>query len=98
MQVFEAEVDDDDANGSPLRRRRCFAGAVTGIVLTLVIAPPLVIQLANGTARWMPSPLANVASGTAHDVAVLSAIAAIAAWALVPAAVALVAVQRRDVI
>jgi len=77
---------------------RNVGGAVTGIVLTLVIAPPLIIQLANGTARWMPSPLANVASGTAHDVAVLSAIAAIAAWALVPAAVGLVAVQRRDVI
>jgi len=76
---------------------RNVGGAVTGVVLTLLIAPPLVVQLASGTASWMPSVLANVVSGVLDDVGQLAAIAAIAAWALVPAAIGLLAVQRRDV-
>ena len=77
---------------------RNVGGAVTGVVLTLLIAPPLVVQLASGTASWMPSVLANVLSGTVTDVGQPAAFAAIAAWALVPAAIGLVAVQRRDVV
>ncbi len=76
---------------------RNVGGAVTGVVLALLIAPPLVVQLANGTASWMPSVLANVVSGVGNDVGQPAAIAAIAAWALVPAAAGLLAVQRRDV-
>ncbi len=76
---------------------RNVGGAVTGVVLTLLIAPPLVVQLAHGTASWMPSVLANVTSGVANDVGQPAAIAAIAAWACVPAVVGLLAVQRRDV-
>ena len=64
---------------------------------TLLIAPPLVVQLASGTASWMPSVLANVVSGVGNDVGQAAAVAAIAAWAVVPAAVGLIAVQRRDV-
>lgn len=76
---------------------RNVGGAVTGAVLALFIAPPLVVQLARGTASWMPSILANVVSGVGNEVSQPAAIAAIAAWALVPAAAGLVAVQRRDV-
>ena len=65
---------------------RNVGGAVTGAVLALFIAPPLVVQLASGTASWMPSILANVLSGVGTDVSQPAAIAAIAAWALVPAA------------
>jgi len=76
---------------------RNVGGAVTGVVLTLLIAPPLVVQLASGTASWMPSVLANVVSGTVSDVGYVSAIVGIAVWAVVPATVGLIAVQRRDV-
>ena len=77
---------------------RNVGGAVTGAVLTLFIAPPLVVQLASDTASWMPSVLANVVSGVADDVSQPAAVAAIAAWAVIPAAAGLVAVQRRDVV
>lgn len=77
---------------------RNVGGAVTGAVLALFIAPPLVVQLANGTASWMPSVLSNVISGVGSEVSQPAAIAAIAAWALVPAAIGLIAVQRRDVV
>ncbi|MBK9179477.1 MAG: hypothetical protein IPM45_07825 [Acidimicrobiales bacterium] len=77
---------------------RNVGGAVTGAVLALVIAPPLIVQLANGTASWMPGVLANVVSGVGDDVSQPAALAAIAVWAAVPAAIGLVAVQRRDVV
>ncbi len=76
---------------------RNVGGAVTGVVLTLLIAPPLVVQLASGTASWMPSVLANVVSGVLNDVGQPSAVVALVAWALVPAAAGLLAIQRRDV-
>jgi hypothetical protein len=76
---------------------RNVGGAVTGTVLVLFIAPPLVVQLANDTASWMPGILANVVSGVGTEVGQPAAVAAIAAWALVPAAAGLIAVQRRDV-
>jgi hypothetical protein len=77
---------------------RNVGGAVTSAVLLLIIAPPLIVQLANDTASWMPGILANVLSGTATDVAVPAALAAIAAWAIIPAMIGLIAVQRRDVV
>ncbi|MGH1491986.1 MAG: hypothetical protein ACRBK7_21795 [Acidimicrobiales bacterium] len=77
---------------------RNVGGAVTGTVLALFIAPPLVVQLASDTAPWMPSVLANVLSGVGDDVSRPAAIVAIAAWALVPAIAGLIAVERRDVV
>jgi ABC-type transport system involved in multi-copper enzyme maturation permease subunit len=73
-------------------------GAVTGAVLALVMAPPLVVQLASGAVNWMPSTLANVVSGVSGEVTVLAAIAALLCWAAVPAAVGLVSISRRDVV
>ena len=73
-------------------------GAVTGAVLVLLILPPLIVQLANGTAAWVPSALANVASGITNDTSVASAGAAMALWALVPALIALRVVRRRDIV
>ncbi len=73
-------------------------GAVTGTVLALVIAPPLVVQLTDSAARWVPSTLANVASGVATDTGRLSSVIAIGVWAIVPAAVAIWSVTRRDVV
>jgi len=73
-------------------------GAVTGTFLALVILPPLAVQMAGETATWVPGTLANVLSGTDNAAAVAAAIAAIALWALVPAAIGLVAVNRRDVV
>jgi hypothetical protein len=73
-------------------------GAVTGTVLLLVILPPLAVQLVGETASWIPSALANVVSGIDTTVGVGAAIAAIAMWALVPAAIGLVSVGRRDVV
>jgi ABC-2 type transport system permease protein len=80
---------------------RNVGGAVTSAVLVLIIAPPLIVQLFNGSASWMPGVLANAMSGTATDVAApaaLAAAAAIAAWAIIPALLGLIAVQRRDVV
>lgn len=77
---------------------RNVGGAVTLTVFTFIVAPPLVVQLANGTASWMPANLANVISGTVEDVSQPAAIAAFVVWALVPALIGLISVQRRDVV
>jgi hypothetical protein len=73
-------------------------GAVTGTILLLIILPPLAVQMVNETARWVPSILANVVSGIDNVVGMGAAIVAIGMWALVPAAIGLVAVTRRDVV
>ena len=54
-------------------------------------------QLVSETASWIPSTLANVISGVDNTASVGAAIVAIVMWALVPAAIGLVAVTRRDV-
>ena len=77
---------------------RNVGGAVTLTVFTFMVAPPLVVQLATDTASWMPANLANVISGTVEDVSQPAALAALAVWALVPAVIGLIAVQRRDVV
>jgi hypothetical protein len=73
-------------------------GAVTGTVLALVIAPPVIVQLASGAAPWMPTSLALVVSGVAGETGVVAAIVAVGLWALVPALAALWSVDRRDVV
>jgi len=73
-------------------------GAVTGTILLLVILPPLAVQLASEVATWVPGTLANVVSGVTDAAGMGAAIAAIAMWALVPAAMGMVAVIRRDVV
>jgi hypothetical protein len=73
-------------------------GAVTGAVLVLVIAPPLIVQLASEAATWVPNALATVASGVSSDTSVAAAGSAMALWALLPALVALQVVRRRDVV
>ena len=73
-------------------------GAVAATVGALIIMPPLLVQLANGAASWVPDTLTKVASGVASDVGIAAALIAIAAWAIVPAVIGLVAVQRRDVV
>ena len=77
---------------------RNVGGAVTSAVLVLIIAPPLVAQLFNGSGSWMPGILANVLSGTATDVAAPAALAALAAWAIIPALIGLITVERRAVV
>jgi Na+/glutamate symporter len=47
---------------------------------------------------WIPTTLLGVVSGVSTDVSLWAALIGIAAWALVPAAAGLVAVQRRDVV
>ncbi len=77
---------------------RNVGGSVTTTVLALIVAPPLVVQLANGTASWMPNVLANVLAGVGDEVSRPAAIAAMLAWAAVPAIFGLLAVQYRDVV
>lgn len=77
---------------------RNVGGAVTLTVFTFIFAPPLVVQLANGTASWMPANLANVISGTVDDIGQPAAVFALVLWALIPAAIGLITVQRRDVV
>ncbi len=79
-------------------------GAVTSVVLVLIIAPPLVVQLISGASSWVPSQLAIALSGVEPEAAgaqslvgTVAALVGLASWALVPAAIGLVSVQRRDV-
>jgi ABC-2 type transport system permease protein len=80
-------------------------GAVTGAVVVLIIAPPLIVQLISGASSWVPSALAVSLSGVEPGAAGMEsqagtagAILALAAWALVPALIGLASVQRRDVV
>jgi hypothetical protein len=73
-------------------------GALATAVLLLIVAPPLLVQLATDTASWIPNTLANVVSGVATDTGTAAAMAALVAWAIVPAAIGLLAVERRDVV
>ena len=73
-------------------------GAVTVAVLLLIIAPPLVVQLATDAATWVPSTVVNVVSGVGTETSLAAALVALALWGLVPAAIGVGAVQRRDVI
>ena len=73
-------------------------GAVAAAVVVFVFAPPLIVQLANEAASWVPDTLAKVVSGVTNDVGLGPALAAIAAWAIISAVIALLAVQRRDVV
>jgi hypothetical protein len=77
---------------------RNLGGAVTAAVLLLIVIPPTVMQLVNEAAAWVPSTLANVVSGVGDDVALWAALAVLAAWAIVPAAIGIVTVHRRDVV
>lgn len=73
------------------------AGAVTAAVLLLIVAPPLVVQFLNN-ANWVPSTLVNVISGVGEGPSLPTAFVILAAWGLIPAAIALGVVQRRDVV
>jgi ABC-2 type transport system permease protein len=77
---------------------RNLGGAVTTAVLVLFVIPPLVVQLFNDTGAWIPPALFAVISGVSNEVSVWAALAAITAWAVVPAAAGLIAVERRDVV
>lgn len=73
-------------------------GAVTGAVVVLVIAPPLIVQIVGGAANWIPPTLANVVSGVSNEVTVFVAVAALTLWAAVPATLGLVSTVKRDVV
>ena len=73
-------------------------GAVTGAVLVLVAAPPVIVQLASSSAPWLPSSLANVASGVTDETGVMAAGVAMIMWALIPALIARGVIQRRDIV
>ncbi len=80
-------------------------GAVTGTVLTLIIAPPLIVQLIDDASSWVPAPLAIALAGVDPQAAnvpsqanAFAAMAALVAWALVPALIGLVSIERRDVV
>jgi ABC-2 type transport system permease protein len=73
-------------------------GAVTAVVLVVFIGPPLVVQMTTAAASWVPQTLAGALAGDPGGAGVPAALAALAVWALVPAAIGLVAVQRRDVV
>jgi len=80
-------------------------GAVTGAVVVLIIAPPLIVQLISGASMWIPSALAVTLSGIQPEAAGVesqagtpAALLVLAAWAAVPAVIGLLSVQRRDVV
>jgi ABC-2 type transport system permease protein len=73
-------------------------GAVTAVVLVVFIGPPLIVQMTTAAASWVPQTLAGTLTGTPGGASVPAALAALAAWALVPAALSVGVVQRRDVV
>ncbi len=79
-------------------------GAVAGAFFTLMVAPPLIVQMVNDANSWVQSTLANVLSGVEAEVAAVdqigvpASIVGLAAWAVVPAIIGLLMVQRRDVV
>lgn len=73
-------------------------GAVTAVFLLLVVAPPLVVQLASDASSWMPATLTSVLSGVTHEISRPVAVFALGLWAAVPAAIGVLAVGRRDVV
>ena len=73
-------------------------GAVTAAVLLLIIVPTVAVQLSADLASWGPNILAGSVSGVATEPTTLAAMVALAMRGLLPAAVWLVAVQRRDVV
>jgi ABC-2 type transport system permease protein len=77
---------------------RNIGGAVTTAVLVLFVIPPLAAQLLTDAGSWIPPTLFAVISGVSTDTSLWAALLAVAAWALIPAAAGLVAVQRRDVV
>lgn len=77
---------------------RNVGGSVTAVVVVLFIVPPVVVQLVTDAASWLPDALNRVVAGVADQVSVPAALAALAAWAVVPAALGLLAIQRRDVV
>jgi hypothetical protein len=77
---------------------RNLGGAVTTVVLVLFVIPPLGVQLFSDTVSWIPTTLFTVISGVTAEISVWAALAALTAWALVPAAAGVMTVQRRDVV
>ena len=77
---------------------RNVGGAVTTVVLVLFVIPPLAVQLVTDAVSWIPTTLFSVISGVTAEVSLWAALIAIAAWALVPSAAGVMAVQRRDVV
>jgi ABC-2 type transport system permease protein len=79
---------------------RNVGGAVTAAVVLLFIVPPLVVQMLSDAASWLPDALNRMVAGVGvgDQVSVPAALAALAAWALIPAALGLLATQRRDVV
>jgi len=73
-------------------------GAVTAAVAILLLGPPIVAQLVNDAAAWVPGSLISVISGLAQEPSLVTAIGALAIWGLVPVVIGMLAVQRRDVI
>ena len=73
-------------------------GAVTGAVLMLVIAPPLIVQISGGAASWIPQTLANVVAGVSNEVTAAAAITALVCWAGIPAIIGLISTLRRDIV
>lgn len=77
---------------------RNVGGAVTAAVVLLLVVPPLVVRLASDAASWIPDTLTRVVSGVDDQVGVPAALVVLAAWAVVPVGLGMVAVQRRDVV
>lgn len=73
-------------------------GAVSGVVVALIIAPPVIVQLASGVAPWVPTALALDVSGATTDTGIVAAIVAMGLWALVPVLAAQWSVEHRDVV
>ena len=73
-------------------------GAVTVTFLLLIMVPPLAVQLSSEAGPWVPGELAAALSGVGGDAGVVAALLALAAWGLIPAAVGVGVVRRRDVV
>ena len=77
---------------------RNLGGAVTAAVMLLFVIPPLAVQLVSDAASWIPPALFAVVSGVSDEIGLWAALAAVVAWAIVPAVAGIAVVRRRDVV
>jgi ABC-2 type transport system permease protein len=81
--------------GSMLRNT---GGTVTIVVLLLLVVPPIVAQVSDAVAPWVPAALIATLSGVADDTGTVAAVLALLAWGLVPTVAGVLVVRQRDVV
>ncbi len=71
-------------------------GAAMVAAFAVIIAPPMAAEIFDAAGQWIPSSLITAMAGVNGELTVLAAVAALAAWGLIPAVLGVTSVARRD--